>query len=97
MRELPRCFQTIPAGRSMTEPKPVATISSKSALSYIGTYKKGLSRRDLANLLNVGERKLSRLFNEGLGKSLPAYINSVRMKEAATLLRKPEIENIGDL
>jgi YesN/AraC family two-component response regulator len=52
-----------------------------------------LNAAELASMLRITPSTLSRIFNEHMQKSIPEYINSLRMEKAAEWLRNSKLSN----
>lgn len=59
-------------------------------------YADDLTRDDLAKKVGMNKYKFSRVFNERYGQSIKSYLNSIRVKKAAELLRNHDL-HIGDI
>lgn len=54
-------------------------------------YSKDLTRDRLASLVYIDKSKLSKIFKKRLGKSIPSFINCIRVKKAAELFKNPDL------
>lgn len=54
-------------------------------------YNKELNRDSLAKLMRIDKYKLSKTFNVRFGNSIPAYLNDIRIRKGAELLRGSEL------
>ncbi|MDR1655182.1 MAG: AraC family transcriptional regulator [Treponema sp.] len=52
-----------------------------------------LNAAELASMLKITPSALSRVFNENMKKSIPEYINTLRMEKAAEWLRNSKLSN----
>jgi AraC-like DNA-binding protein len=52
-----------------------------------------LNAAELASMLKITPSTLSRIFNENMQKSIPEYINTLRMEKAAEWLRNSKLSN----
>jgi YesN/AraC family two-component response regulator len=52
-----------------------------------------LNAAEIASMLRITPSTLSRIFNETMEKSIPEYINSLRMEKAAEWLRNSKLSN----
>lgn len=59
-------------------------------------YMKDINRGELAKMVSIDRYKLSRAFNERIGQSLSSYLNSIRIKKAAELLKNRDL-NITEI
>lgn len=59
-------------------------------------YSDDLIRDDLAKRIGMNKYKFSKEFNDRYGQSIKSYLNNIRVKKAADLLKNHDI-NIGDI
>ncbi|MFB9328231.1 AraC family ligand binding domain-containing protein [Paenibacillus aurantiacus] len=77
-----------------TDTRPVATKETyiRQAVEWIGHhYSQRITVEEIARKIGLNRTYLSSLFQERLGMSLQGYLLHVRMKQAAELLRQPEL------
>lgn len=69
--------------------QPISNILVRNIRDYINSnYQYSLSVRDIAKFFSYNEAYLGRLFKEEAGCSIKEYINDLRLKKAAELLKK---------
>lgn len=54
-------------------------------------YMKDINRDKLAKMVSIDRYNLSRAFNERIGQSLSSYLNNIRIRKAAELLKNPDL------
>ena len=74
---------------SLSERKKQDADELRKVLSYIDEHRTDeISRKQISRALGIGESVISRMFSETLKMSLPEYLNSVRIRDAARLLQQ---------